>query len=87
MKIVKIVIGALFIFGAVAFVMSINIPEEVNDAFSNTYPAATSIQWDKDSNSQWQAEFNMEGQTYIATLQHDGTWLASKKEDVINTRD
>ncbi|MET6991682.1 hypothetical protein [Sediminicola arcticus] len=87
MKFLKIVIGALFIFGSVAFVLSINLPQDVKEAFSDKYPKATSVQWDKDSYSQWQAEFNMDGQTYIAIFQDDGTWMTTKKEKVLIFRD
>lgn len=87
MKILKIVIGALFIFGAIVFVMSINIPSEVNDAFSRKYPSATSVQWDKDSSANWQAEFSMDGQEYIATLQEDGTWVTISKGKLLDARD
>ena len=85
MKIVKIVIGILFILGAVVFVMSISIPHEVREAFTTKYPSAKSVQWDKDALAQWQAEFTMEGQDYIATLQEDGTWTAIKKREVLDS--
>jgi hypothetical protein len=57
-----------------------NVPQPVNKAFSEKYPAATSVKWASEEANEWEAEFKMNGMEMSASFDNSGKWLESEKE-------
>lgn len=51
-----------------------NVPAKVKTAFSQKFPHATNVSWDKENASEWEAEFKMNGKKYSANFDSEGTW-------------
>ena len=54
------------------------LPSEVKSSFDKKFPNATSIKWDKENDSEWEAEFKNEGISYSANFSSDGTWVETE---------
>ncbi len=84
MKKVKIITTALLLAavsgGLLAFGLKSEVPQKVKDAFTQKFPAAKSIKWDKESDTEWEAEFKMNGVAYSANFLEDGTWKETEHE-------
>jgi len=69
------------------------IPKAVHDAFASKFPNATEVEWEKESTTEWEAEFEIEGKEYTATFNNQGNWLETEweipknelPEDVLNS--
>jgi len=51
-----------------------DVPKEVTEAFAMKFPNAKSIKWDKESKTEWEAEFKMDKMEYSANFESNGTW-------------
>lgn len=51
-----------------------NVPGKVKTAFSQKFPNAKKVDWDKENGSEWEAEFRMNGKKYSANFDADGNW-------------
>ncbi len=51
-----------------------DVPEKVRTAFSQKFPNAKRVEWDKENDSEWEAEFRMNGKAYSADFDNNGTW-------------
>ncbi|MCJ7466047.1 MAG: PepSY-like domain-containing protein [Maribacter sp.] len=84
MKNVKIITTTLLLIavsgGLIAFGLKSEVPQKVMDAFTQKFPKAKSIQWDKESDTEWEAEFKMNGVEYSANFLEDGTWKETEHE-------
>lgn len=81
MKAIKVVLAALLV--SVMFSFSIageKVPQKVKDAFAQKFPTAKSVKWDKESNTEWEAEFKMDKMEYSANFMADGTWKETEHE-------
>lgn len=56
------------------------VPQAVKSAFSIKFPAAKKVQWEKENESEWEAEFKMEGAEYSANFSEDGSWQETEHE-------
>ncbi len=59
---------------------ALDIPSEVQDAFNKKFPDATMVKWDKESESEWEAEFQLAGTKYTASFDPTGQWMESEYE-------
>ncbi|MBI1223215.1 MAG: hypothetical protein GC180_11475 [Bacteroidetes bacterium] len=50
------------------------VPKEVHSAFTQMYPNAKNVKWDKEGDSEWEAEFTLDGEEYSANFLNDGPW-------------
>jgi len=75
MKILKTVFVLIFTTVLLAFTASgEEVPKKVKDAFSKKFPTAKSVSWDKESKTEWEAEFKMYNIKYSANFMEDGSW-------------
>ena len=56
------------------------VPSKVKTAFNQKFPNATKIKWDKENDTEWEAEFKMNGKEYAANFDEDGTWIETEYE-------
>ena len=78
----------LFFIIAIAAIFSLNsctqvgkeVPAKVKTAFSERFPDAKKIKWDKEDDNEWEAEFKMKGKEYSANFNSDGTWTETEYE-------
>ncbi|GLU45164.1 PepSY-like domain-containing protein [Allomuricauda sp. NBRC 101325] len=84
MKNKKLILGlplvAVLGFGLLAFTGNSTVPEKVKTAFAKKFPNAKKIKWDKESETEWEAEFKMDGTEYSANFLADGTWKETEHE-------
>lgn len=55
-------------------------PSSVKSAFEKKFPKAKSVEWEKENDSEWEAEFKMNGVEYSANFSNDGTWKETEHE-------
>lgn len=55
-------------------------PKKVADAFTKKFPTATDVEWEKESETEWEAEFKMNKTEYSANFLSDGTWQETEYE-------
>ena len=55
-----------------------NVPEAVTAAFAKRFPAATNIQWEKESAKEYEASFKLEGVSVSASYSPNGDWLETE---------
>jgi outer membrane biogenesis lipoprotein LolB len=78
----------LFVIVAIAAIFSLNactttgkeVPAKVKSAFSQKFPNAKKIKWDKENDNEWEAEFKMNDNEYSANFSSDGTWTETEYE-------
>jgi uncharacterized membrane protein YkoI len=83
----------LFLIFAIAAIISLSacgqtghdVPAKVKATFSQKFPDATKVKWDKENDYEWEAEFKMEGKNMSANFDKDGKWLET--ETGVNKKD
>jgi uncharacterized membrane protein YkoI len=55
-------------------------PAVVVTAFNQKFGAVTELEWDKEKNGAWEAEFEQKGQEMSANFSADGKWLETETE-------
>ena len=55
-------------------------PKEVQSAFAKKFPNAQKVKWDKESETEWEAEFKLNGKEYSANFNADGIWKETEYE-------
>jgi len=56
------------------------VPQNVQDAFVKKFPTAKSVKWDKENDTEWEAEFKMDKMEYSANFMSNGTWKETEHE-------
>ena len=59
-------------------------PDPVSDAFDKKFPEAKSVSWEKESNTEWEAEFKIDGISYSANFDLEGNWKETEHKVDIN---
>lgn len=84
MKKVKILGAVLFAAaigsGIYAFGTGADAPQKVKDAFAKKFPAVKKVKWEKESDTEWEGEFKMNGTEFSANFLEDGTWQETEHE-------
>lgn len=57
-----------------------NVPEKVLSAFNAKFPDAKKVEWEMESDSEWEAEFKWNGKEYSANFSTDGEWRETEYE-------
>ncbi len=55
-------------------------PTKVKEAFNAKFPNAKSVEWDKENDSEWEAEFKLNGIEYSANFSSNGNWKETEHE-------
>lgn len=77
----KIMLISLFALISCATAFSANPPEAVLTAFKQKFPNAQDVDWSKEKNGEWEAEFELPGSREMsATFSADGRWLETETE-------
>ncbi len=77
----KIMLLSLFALVSCAMAFSANPPQAVLAAFQQKFPNAQDVDWSKEKNGEWEAEFELTGsQEMSANFSADGRWLETETE-------
>ncbi|MBN2348307.1 MAG: PepSY-like domain-containing protein [Bacteroidales bacterium] len=81
MKNLVLIVGAFVIisFGARGQTVK-DVPAKVQTAFSEKFPDATKVKWTKENDTEWEAEFILNGKEYSANYTNSGTWMETEYE-------
>ena len=71
--------------GATLMSCAQSTPAKVIEAFKAKFPNAKSVEWEKENDTEWEAEFKLNGVEYSANFGTDGTWKETEHE--IKTKD
>jgi len=83
MKKVIIGIGMVFVAGiAIAFTTNgkDKVPQVVRDAFAQKFANVKKVDWEKESTTEWEAEFKINKVKYSANFLENGTWQETEHE-------
>jgi len=56
----------------------VKVPDAVKNAFSNKFPTATNIKWEKENKTEMEANFKMNNTDVSANFGLDGTWVETE---------
>jgi len=77
----NIILLSLFVIVSCTMAFSANPPEVVLAAFQQKFPNAQDVDWSKEKNGEWEAEFEMPGSNEMsANFSADGRWLETETE-------
>lgn len=55
-----------------------SVPTAVREAFSQKFPGVSDVDWEKENNREWEAEFEQNGIDMSANFSADGAWLETE---------
>lgn len=61
-----------------------DVPQAVKSAFTQKFSGATSVKWGRESDKEWEAEFQMGGKKYSANFDNDGVWMETEYEVTVS---
>lgn len=80
MKTLKLIVVAFAAISINACAQKPNVPENINKAFTQKFPDAKSVKWDKENETEWEAEFKLNSEEYSANFTTDGVWKETEHE-------
>lgn len=57
-----------------------SIPQKVKDSFTQKYPSAKNVEWGMESETEFEAEFKINGPAYSANFDTKGNWKETEME-------
>ena len=79
-KITTVLFAVAIGFGIYSFETNEGAPQKVIEAFAKKFPATKKVKWEKESNTEWEGEFQINGMECSANFLVDGTWLETEQE-------
>lgn len=79
-KVVFSLLAVVFSLSVVNAQSEEDVPKKVKDAFTAKYPKASDVEWEKSSQNQWQAEFEMNAKEIEVVFDKDGRWMGTQTE-------
>lgn len=79
----KAILVIVLVFAAattIAFTTKEKVPEAVKDAFAKKFPTVKKVDWEKENDKEWEAEFKLDKREYSANFLEDGTWQETEHE-------
>ena len=81
MKSLKVILGAFLICTIFAFSSGVDkVPQKVKEAFTKKFPTVKKVKWEKETATEWEAEFKMNKVEYSANFLEDGSWRETEHE-------
>lgn len=81
MKTIRVLLTVLLTSVMVSFCSAgEKVPQKIKDAFAQKFPTAKSVKWDKESATEWEAEFKMNSIKYSANFSEQGIWKETEHE-------
>jgi hypothetical protein len=68
------------LLGFVVMSCAQSTPSAVKSTFAKKFPNAKSVEWEKENDSEWEAEFKINEVEYSANFSNDGTWKETEHE-------
>ena len=56
-----------------------DVPQDVVKNFNSKFPDAEEIEWEKEDDNEWEAEFEQSGTEYTASFDSKGAWLETER--------
>jgi hypothetical protein len=57
-----------------------DVPAVIKSIFTQKFPAASKVEWGKENDQEWEAEFKLDGKECSATFDNAGTWIETESE-------
>lgn len=80
MKKITLFTFVIILIGFTSCVKETIPPQKVTEAFSKKFPNAADVEWDKESETEWEAEFKINGKEHSSNFMQDGTWVETEYE-------
>lgn len=74
---VLVLLMVALLYGSVA---QDGVPQRVREAFAIKFMNITPLKWDRESSTEWEAQFKIKGVRYSANFTADGTWQETEHE-------
>lgn len=75
-----ITIAGFSFLSTTAFAQNNQVPDNVMNHFKATYPNAQSIDWDKERDGTFEAEFTLDGKEWEAYYDASGNWTRTERD-------
>jgi hypothetical protein len=59
---------------------AIDVPAGLKTTFTQKLPAASKVEWGRENDQEWEAEFKLDGKECSATFDNAGTWIETESE-------
>ena len=80
MKKIALIVLSGILLSTASCIEENKVPQKVKDSFAKKFPTASSVEWDKESDTEWEAEFKMNGKEYSSNFTEDGAWTETEYE-------
>ncbi len=84
MNITKLVVFVTAMSGLTACAQS-KTPTSVTSSFNQKFPHARDVEWEKESKTEWEAEFKLDEKECSANFTAEGEWLETESPMSFNT--
>jgi hypothetical protein len=81
MKTPVLILSAILLFCFTACGQSgKDVPGSVKSAFSQKFSGITNVKWSRENDSEWEAEFKLNGKECSANFDNEGVWIETEYE-------